>query len=280
MIDVVYNSEGIKVTIGKVSKYNKNLPFKLIIKKHVSGEEQWSTLLNDNWYGIYPNTEMFDVEIIDSQEKIIYEKKWDVMEHGNYFYKSLWLYNKNLISMGKFPSGLVIGTHDGEFGEWVPTVMNGDCMVTLVEGSDNQFKKLKNNYKNRQSVKMIQNIVTPKGGEVEFFEGGRGYTNTVIEKVIRDWETEEITSSKKQSISINDLILKECNGQIDWLHLDVEGLDAKLIMGIDETKVNLPNFIIFEDNNFNQDEKNEIYSWLRNKGYDIKSEMGVCEAIK
>ena len=202
------------------------------------------------------------------------------MEHGNYFYKSLWLYNKDLISKGKFPSGLVIGTHDGEFGEWVPTVMNGDCMVTLVEGSDNQFKKLKNNYKNRQSVKMIQNIITPKGGEVEFFEGGRGYTNTVIEKVIRDWETEEITSSKKQSISINDLILNECNGQIDWLHLDVEGLDAKLIMSIDETKVNLPNFIIFEDNNFNQDEKNEIYSWLRNKGYDIKSEMGVCEAIK
>ena len=51
-------------------------------------------------------------------------------------------------------------------------------------------------------------------------------------------------------------------------------------MGIDETKVNLPNFIIFEDNNFNQAEKNEIYSWLKNKGYDIKSEMGVCEAIK
>ena len=75
MVDVVYNSEGIKVTIGKVSKYNKNLPFKLIIKKHVSGEEQWSTLLNDNWYGTYPNTEMFDIEIIDSREKIIYEKK-------------------------------------------------------------------------------------------------------------------------------------------------------------------------------------------------------------
>ena len=77
--------------------------------------------------------------------------------------------------------------------------MNFDSLSTQM--------KLKNNYKNRQSVKVIQNIVTPKGGEVEFFEGGRGYTNTVIEKVIRDWETEEITSSKKQSISINDLIL-------------------------------------------------------------------------
>ena len=93
---------------------------------------------------------------------------------------------------------------------------------------------------------MIQNIVTPKGGEVEFFEGGRGYTNTVIEKVIRDWETEEITSSKKQSISINDLILKECNGQIDWLHLDVEGLDDKLLYSLtDEQYLNL-DLIIFE----------------------------------
>ena len=280
MINVVYNTDGIKVTLGDVKKYNNKLPFKLIIRKHVSGEEQWSTLLNDNWYGTYPNTEIFDVEIIDSQKKVIYEKKWDIMEHGNYFYKSLWLYNKSLISDKKIPKGLVIGTHDGEFGEWVPVVQNRDCSVVLVEASDKQFQKLKQNYKNNSLVSVIQNIITPHGGDVEFFEGGRGYTNSVVEKVIRDWEIEEITSTKKTSISITDLILKECGGFIDWLHLDVEGLDAKLIMGIDEKKVNLPNFIIFEDNNFNQDEKNEIYSWLRNKGYDIKSEMGVCEAIK
>jgi len=280
MITVTYNSEGIKVNVGHISKYNPNLPLRLKIKKHVSGEEQWSTSLNDNWYATYPNTEMFDVEIYDSKDRMVYCKRWDVMEHGNHFYKSLWMYNKSILSSGRFPKGLVIGTHDGEFGEWVPIVEKRECSVVLVEASDKQFQKLKQNYKNNSLVKPIQNLITPNGGEVEFFEGGAGYTNTVIENVIRHWETEEIKSTKRPSISITDLIINECGGHIDWLHLDVEGLDAQLIMGIDETKVSLPNFIIFEDYNLSQDKKDEIYSWLHNKGYITYSEGGICEAIK
>ena len=120
---------------------------------------------------------------------------------------------------------------------------------------------------------------SPNGGEVEFFEGGEGYTNSVVEKVIRHWESEEVHSTIRQSISITDLILNECDGQIDWLHLDVEGLDAQLIMGIDESKIKLPNFIIFEDYNLSQDKKDEIYNWFHKKGYITYSEGGICEAI-
>jgi len=157
MITVTYNSDGIKVNVGHISKYNKNLPLKLNIRKHVSGEIQWSSNLNDNWFATYPNTEMFDVEILDSRGAIVYIKKWDIMEHGNHFYKSLWLYNKSLLSNGKFPTGLVIGTHDGEFGEWVPIVQNRECKVVLVEASDKQFNKLKQNYIKNSLVKPIQN---------------------------------------------------------------------------------------------------------------------------
>ena len=280
MITVTYNSEGIKVNVGHISKYNPNLPLRLKIKKHVSGEEQWATNLNDNWYATYPNTEMFDVEIYDSKDRLVYCKRWDVMEHGNHFYKSLWMYNKKVLSQGKLPKGLVIGTHDGEFGEWVPIVEKRECSVVLVEASDKQFQKLKHNYRNNSLVKPIQNLITPNGGEVEFFEGGEGYTNTVVENVIRHWEKEEIKSTTRPSISITDLILTECDGSIDWLHLDVEGLDAQLIMGIDETKVSLPNFIIFEDYNLSQDKKDEIYGWLHNKEYTTYSEGGICEAVK
>lgn len=280
MITVTYNSEGIKVNVGEISKYNKNLPLRLKIVKHVSGEEQWSTDLNDNWFATFPNTEMYDVEITDSKDRLVYKKVWDVMEHGNHFYKSLWMFNKEVLSNGKFPKGLVIGTHDGEFGEWVPIVEKRECQVTLVEASDNQFNRLKHNYRNNSLVKPIQNLVTPNGGEVEFFEGGAGYTNTVVENVIRHWETEEINSTKRSSISITDLILNECGGQVDWLHLDVEGLDAELIMSIDESKIKLPNFIIFEDYNLSDDKKNEIYSWLSNKGYSTYSEGGICEAVR
>lgn len=280
MIQVTYNKDGIRVEVGVISKYNENTPFTLNIKKHVSGEIQWSTILSDNWYATYPNTEMFDVELRDSKNKIVYIKKWDVMEHGNHFYKSLWIYNKSLISKGKFPKGLVIGTHDGEFGEWVPIVLKNECQVVLVEASDKQFGVLNKNYGNRSLVTLVNDLVTPNGGEVEFFEGGEGYTNTIVEDVIRHWEKEEIKSTKRDSISITDLILEKCGGQIDWLHLDVEGLDSQLIMGIDTEKVSLPKFIIFEDYNLSQDKKNEIYSWLFNQGYDIYSEGGICEAVK
>jgi FkbM family methyltransferase len=280
MIQVTYNKDGIRVEVEVISKYNENTPFTLNIKKHVSGEIQWSTILSDNWYATYPNTEMFDVELRDSKNTIVYTKKWDVMEHGNHFYKSLWIYNKSLISNGKFPKGLVIGTHDGEFGEWVPIVLKNECQVVLVEASDKQFGVLNKNYGNRSLVTLVNDLVTPNGGEVEFFEGGEGYTNTIVEDVIRHWEKEEIKSTKRDSISITDLILEKCGGQIDWLHLDVEGLDSQLIMGIDTTRVNLPKFIIFEDYNLSEEKKKEIYNWFYNEGYDIRSEGGICEADK
>ena len=280
MIQVTYNKDGIRVEVEVISKYNENTPFTLNIKKHVSGEIQWSTILSDNWYATYPNTEMFDVELRDSKNNIVYTKKWDVMEHGNHFYKSLWIYNKSLISNGKFPKGLVIGTHDGEFGEWVPIVLKNECQVVLVEASDKQFGVLNKNYGNRSLVTLVNDLVTPNGGEVEFFEGGEGYTNTIVEDVIRHWEKEEIKSTKRDSISITDLILEKCGGQIDWLHLDVEGLDSQFIMGIDTTRVNLPKFIIFEDYNLSEEKKKEIYNWFYNEGYDIRSEGGICEAVK
>lgn len=280
MIVVTYNQDGIRVDINNCAKYHSHQPYNIKILKHVSGEIQWETKLFDGWFATYPNTEMFDVEITDSNNRIVYTKKWDIMEHGSHFYKSLWLYNKRLLSEGKFPKGLVIGTHDGEFGEWVPIVLERECDVVLVEASDKQFNKLQENYKSFSRVKTIQKLVTPKGGVVEFYEGGEGYTNTVVEKVIRHWETEEIKSSEKPSISITDLILDFCGGEIDWLHLDVEGLDANLIMGINEEKVSLPNFIIFEDYNLDENAKNEIYKWFDQRGYNTFSNAGICEAIK
>ena len=280
MIQVKYSDEGIRIDVGEISKYNQNLPLRVKIMKHVSGEEVWSTELNDFWFATFPSTEMFDVEVIDNKNTIVYTKKWDIMEHGNHFYKSLWLYNKMILSNGKFPKGLVIGTHDGEFGEWVPIALKREANMILVEASNNQFSKLLKNYYKNSTTKCIQNLVTTNGEDVIFFEGGAGYTNTVVEKVIRYWETEEVHTTKRSSISMTNLIMEEIGGDIDWLHLDVEGLDAKLIMSIDESKIKLPNFIIFEDFNLNEDEKREIYSYLEKRNYKLKSEGGICEAIR
>lgn len=282
MINITYTKE-IKITTGDFTGIFKpeQLPLTFQIKNCISKKIIWETKLHSFMWAIFPETELKDVVIIDAQGNFISQYRWDLMEHGSVFYKSLWLYCKSLINSGHRPKGLVIGTHDGEFGEWVPLVRNYMSDMILVEASENQFNRLKENYEGKQGVLLMRELVTTDGKEAEFFEGGRGYTNTVVKRVIDYWEKEVVTSSKRTSISINDLILNyfiSKNTKLDWLHLDVEGLDAKLIMSIE--KGLLPNFIIYEDFNLQEDERKELQSYLNSQGYHILTEQGISKASR
>ena len=282
MINISYKDK-IRIETGDLTGlFNpEQLPINFQIKKAVSKKVVWQTNLNSRMWAEFPNPEMNDVIVNDAKGNFIYQYRWDVIQHGSIFYKSLWLYCKSLINKGIKPNGLVIGTHDGEFGEWVPLVKNFMSDMVLVEGSEKQFDVLKNNYEGKQGVILLHDLITTDGSEVEFFEGGAGYTNSVVKRVIEYWETEEIHSTKRNSIAINDLIFNHFetqNKKLDWLHLDVEGLDAKLILSIEEKY--LPNFIIYEDFNLIEDEKNQLINFLNSKGYYLNSEGGIGMAIK
>lgn len=275
---VIDYSEGIKITTGNLNGIFKpeQLPLKFEIKKVVSKEIAWTTELNSNMWATYPINEINDVVVNDNQNNLITRYYWDVIKHGSIFYKSLWFYCKSLVNSGKQPYGVVIGTHDGEFGEWVPLVKNYLSDMLLIEGSTEQFVKLSEYYGNKSGITLMNEIITPQGGKAVFFEGGRGYTNSVVERVIRSWEKEEIKSTWRNSKDINTILTYE-NRFVDWLHLDVEGLDAKLLKSIN---LPLPPFIIFEDYNLIPDEKTDIYQYLSSLGYNLHSESGICMATK
>jgi hypothetical protein len=280
MIKIDYSEGNIKMNTSDLRGIFKSeqLPLKFKIKKVVSKEVIWETNLNSNMWAIFPSNEINDVVVEDAQGNFIYQYYWDVLQHGSVFYKSLWMYCKGLINDGKKPKGLVVGTHDGEFGEWVPLVKNFMSDMLLVEGSEKQFNKLSQNFKGKQGVSFLNELITTDGSEVEFFEGGAGYTNSIVKRVIDHWETEEIHSSKRKSTSINNLIKNNLGGKVDWIHLDVEGLDAKLLMSLNEEYI--PNFIIFEDFNLLVDEKQEIIDWFSLRGFNLYSEGGICMAKK
>jgi len=276
MIQIDYSNKEIKVTTQLVSKLYK-LPLRMVIKNQVSGRVVWECDLTDNGWASFPSNELNDTYIYDKRE-LIYLKTWDTDDDGDILYKTLNLYCENLLRYNIKPHGLAIGTHDGEFGEWVPSVLEHKTNATLVEGSYPQFSKLKDNFNNLTNVIMKNNIVTTDGKPVEFFEGGRGYTNSVVERVIKSWETEEITSTVKPSVNINEVIKSTPKGGIDWLHLDVEGYDPQLIMAIEESL--LPNLIIFENNNLKQEERTLIISYLEQKNYTLFHEPVSTLAIK
>lgn len=279
MIDISYDN-GIRIETKNLKGLFKDeqLPLSVEIKKTISKDVVWTTKLDSFMWASYPETEINDVIIKDALGNFVYQYYWDIMKHGSIFYKSLWLYCKSLINQGVKPRGLVIGTHDGEFGEWVPLVRDFMSDVVLVEGSEKQYNKLVENYGDKSGVEMIFDLITTDGSDVEFFEGGLGYTNSVVERVIKYWEKEEINSSYRTSKSINNLIIEKSLQYMDWLHLDVEGLDAKLLMAINPQF--LPKFIIFEDFNLDVTEKEQISNYFRNQNYLLTSQDGICMVVK
>ena len=273
MINIDFSNKKIRVETKKVSTIFKT-PLKLSVQSHVTKKEIWSSELNDGWWAEFPNNEMNDVVITDNDGKVIVNKNWDVIQDGDLLYKSLYFYCLNIFNSGRMPKGIAIGTHDGLFGEWVPCVLEGITDAILVEASKPQFDNLKENFEKFYDVSLVNSLITTDGKPVEFFEGGKGYTNSVVERVIRGWEKEEINSSIKESISINTLI----ETKVDWLHLDVEGYDIKLLMGTDPEK--LPNLIIFEYENSKEDENNQIKQYLTNLGYELDYSKVSCLALK
>jgi len=266
MIKIDYTGPKIKVETKKVSNIY-SCPLKLSIKTYIGKREVWTCEMGDYHWAVFENDSIFDIDITDSTGKQVLYREWNIIEDGSDLAKALYLYcfKKNNTR------GIAIGTHDGEFGEWVPAVKNYKTDAILIEASTSQFTKLSSHYLKYPNVTLINNLVTTNGQDVEFFEGGAGYTNSVKENVIRSWEKEEIHSTKRSSISINSIL--ENSKPIDWLHLDIEGYDAELIKGIYPHL--LPPFIIFEHNNLSEVDKLDIVSYLENQGYSIFKEDSV-----
>jgi len=277
MINVTYANGEIKIETGLISKVYKT-PLTLNILNSVSGKLNWSCELNDYSWAVFPNMEMKDVEIRDLNDEVIFLREWNVRIDGPSLYKILYDYCNGLKKQGKEPFGVAIGTHDGEFGEWVPVVLDNKSNVLLIEASEKQFIELCRNYKNLKNVTLLHSLITTNGQNVDFYEGGEGYTNSVKENVIRSWEIEEIFKTSRESVKLNELLREDISGKIDWLHTDVEGYDIELIMSIDRDL--LPNLLIFETNNSSDDEKMIIEEYLIRLGYSIVKEPVSFLAIK
>ena len=250
----------------------KQLPIKFKFNRQINKNTLWETNLIENSWATFPNKEMIDVIVLDNQNNLIFEKKWNVIIDGNFIYKKLWNYCK----LNNKSKGVVIGTHNGEFGEWVPVAIDKLSEITLVEASERQFNQLVKNYSSYENLKFINQLVTKDGGETVFYEGGKGYTNTVVKRVIDYWETEPITETIRESIKFSELITPDVN----WVHTDVEGIDFELIMSLTDKQLSHLDIIIYEYNNSSDYERELINNFLIEKGFQTYREEGVSIAFK
>ena len=277
MINITYNrnENKTKVEVSKLDVIKEHLPLKIQFKNIITDEIHYETELKDYYWAEWFGSELItDVLIYSSNGTLLHEYKWDVITHGDEIEKMLWFYLKARQLNGLKSNGLVIGSHDGRNGHWIYSVKHKLTDATLVDGSDKQYVELTQNYKHNSNIETLNTIVTTDGSYVEWYQGGEGYTDTVVPSLINEWlDSSEITKSYRKSISINDL-MKDKN--YDWLHLDVEGIDGDLILALE----NKPNVIIYESMNLDKIMEAKLNLWFVENSYETIECNGNTIAIK
>lgn len=265
-------------TIIELEKFSclmaSDLPLTVEFRKMIDGYLAWTCELYPGSWSSWRGAEVpYNITVKKADGSIFFEKKFDVELQGNIIEKTLWHFIMNLPNRAK---GLVIGSHDGTFGHWVYPVINGLTDVTLVDGSSAQFSYAKKNYGHLSSVNFIEQIITTDGSDVEWYEGGDGFTDTIYKPVINIFlEDDKVTKTHRSSISINDLV-DQVGGNLDWLHLDVEGIDDDLILALKCR----PTVIIYETMHLNNNKKFALLDWFQENEYNLLEFDGNAMAIK
>lgn len=241
-------------------------PLKFSVYNQISGQEIWtSNLFAGSWSSFVEPCNSFAV-IVDNNQNQIVKWEWDTFQHGDESHVLFMIWSlKN-----KGAKGIAIGTHDGSTGEWVEPLRKGLIEGFLIEASIPQYKNLVQNYKNIPGCFPILSLITPDGRDCEFFEGVQGFTNSIIKEHSLKYDDSVVASIKKTK-SLNDLILEiGLSENLSWLHLDVEGIDGDLILSLDDSRIKLPELIIYESCNLSPQKKQEVFRWLDERGYSYK----------
>ena len=263
MINISYNRtlNQTGVEVGDLSPIGGG-PVKVLFKNIISKEIHLSQTLNSNTWCKWSGAELItDILIYDANDNLIHKHQWDILSDGDEIEKSLWFYMKSRKERGIKSNGLVIGSHDGRNGHWIYPIKQNLSTALLIDGSEKQFSNLTKNYEWNSNVKMMNTIVTPNGGPVVWYQGGEGYTDTVVSDLIHDWlDDSQITKVEKESISFVELTN---SNNFDWIHLDVEGIDGDLILSLEK----LPNVIVYESMNLGVEMENKLKEWFQQNGY-------------
>jgi len=249
-----------------VTNHPQEYPLKFLVYSSVSKEKIWeSELFPGSWSKFFEpcNTH---ATICDPNGNVLTEWKWDTILHGDNSHNLFMLWCRK----NKGSKGISIGTHDGTTGEWVEPLRSGLIEAFLVEASLSQFKKLVDNYRNIPGTYPVFSLVTDDGRDCEFYECPDGYTNSVFKEHTLGY-SDQINTVYKKSKSLNDLICELGLAEdLAWLHLDVEGIDADLILSLDPERVKFPDLIVYESLNLDSLKKESVHKWLSVNNYEFK----------
>jgi FkbM family methyltransferase len=177
-----------------------------------------------------------------------------------------------------------VGSNDGKKNDPIrEIVLRNKMRGILIEPLPQNFKKLAENYKNIEGLHLLNIGIAEEPGLFNFYyikdvsdnepnwydQIGSFDRNTFDKSVagepglVERMEVQQIACD-----TINNVLASNNMEDVDLVHIDAEGFDAKIIRSIDFTSI-CPKIIIFEKEWMTFFEWKQVESLLRKYGYKI-----------
>jgi FkbM family methyltransferase len=218
---------------------------------------------------LLPNSRGLDVRIIDVNGDIIFNKPWSLNSKSDICEIEFIKWCQDFyFNYGYKPNGVVIGSHNGSTGEWVESYKQNLIGNTLlIEPNLKPFDKLVSNYQHDNRFKFKKIVVSESDDFVDFYtdENSESESSSLIKDNLLKNVT-SLISHKIKSTSPNNIL---DNFDSDWLHIDAEGYDAKILLMINDKHLNNLKFIIWEHIHLNDDIKIKLKEKLELFGFKV-----------
>jgi len=158
------------------------------------------------------------------------------------------------------------------FTELIKKKCTSEDNAFVVEANPKNLDKLKLCYKNFQNVKIFNLAITHKfSKELTFFftEDDAPHFQVCsidINHVKKHYPNSEINSFKVEAININHFFQKYVEKKIDYLSIDLEGIDYSILMNIDFKNIRVENISI-EHLHLTKNQKKNMVSHLNKLGF-------------
>ncbi len=158
------------------------------------------------------------------------------------------------------------------FTELIKKKITKNDKAFIVEANPKNIDDLKSCYQNFENVDVLNfGITHDKTQEYEFFyteDDAPHYhvCSLEINHVKKHYPNSIINSFKIKAININEFLEKYVGNQIDYLSIDLEGIDYEILMKIDLSKIIIENISI-EHLHLNKIQKKTMINHLNLNGY-------------
>lgn len=191
-------------------------------------------------------------------------------------------------------SFIQIGANDGKLNDPIyPFIVSNKWKGILVEPLPPLFEKLKQTYKNIDGLTFENVGIAEQDGTMDFYylppeceepdwlQQIGTFDKKAIELNLADLPEflPKVTSTSVRTISLKTLFERNNVKSIDFLIIDAEGFEYKILKQLESTAVR-PKFIFFEWGCLQEDEYKNLIDLLRREGYVLYQSGGDFLAIK